>query len=129
MARKSLYDRTPGLLSSLICPSPFSEVRPYRTTRYMSISLNGPHGFILPCLCSYLEFSLLHPNAPRSPRKLFIFGGSSRAPALRSPSRPIQVESIIPCFVMPLYWTHALSPCLPYPRGMICFPDPLSLSL
>lgn len=72
MSCKSLYDGTPGLLSSLLHLCQFPEIRPYRTTRYMSISLKGLHDFILPCLCSYLGFFLVHPNAPHSLGELFI---------------------------------------------------------
>ena len=138
MSCKSLYEWTPGLLSSLISYLfQFLEIQPYRTRRYMSISLNRlhgfilpclcsylgfMHGFILPCLCSYLGFSLVHHNTPHSPGALFILQMYLEC----HPSEKLLVTHSSGVDHSLFSAAIVLNTCFTYSRVMICFLDPVS---
>lgn len=107
--------------SSLIFSSS-SRSRPYRTRRFMSVSLNRLHGFILPCLCSYLGFSLVHHNTPHSPGELFILQMYLEC----HPSEKLLVTHSSGVDHSLFSAAIVLNMCFTYSRVMICFLDPVS---
>lgn len=58
------------LMLWLLLQSLLSSGHPTEASGYTSIFLTRSHGLILPCLCLYLEFLLVHPNPPHSPGEL-----------------------------------------------------------
>lgn len=112
----------PLMIGSLASFAVLSLIYP-RCSGYTSPFLPGSHGFILPCLCLYLEFLLVHPNPPHSPGELSFFR-STGSTSVTSSEKPLvtqwsKINHALFCEAIVLLLNSTK------PRALICFLNPL----